>query len=111
MSPSIDANDDHLAYIYSFDQADEDVIRVFQLYASAEAAAAFLETESYERYLAAVEGLLSGPPELYAVTPEWSKNVGGPGCRPQVRRRRAGRRAGSAPIGRGSCRERVGQYG
>ncbi|HEY9556914.1 MAG TPA: antibiotic biosynthesis monooxygenase [Acidimicrobiales bacterium] len=79
MAPAIDANDDHLAYIYSFDQADEDVIRVFQLYASAEAAAAFLETESYERYLAAVEGLLSGPPELYAVTPEWSKNVGGPG--------------------------------
>src|SRR3546814_12279770 len=34
LAPAIDANDDHLTYIYSFDQPYEDVIRTCQLYAS-----------------------------------------------------------------------------
>src|SRR3546814_4913619 len=51
MAPAIDANDDHLAYIYSFATADEAVLRVFQLYARADAAAELLETERYERHI------------------------------------------------------------
>ena len=53
------------------------MICVFQMYASAEAAGAFLEHENYRRYLAAVEPLLAAPPEFHAATPIWTKGLDG----------------------------------
>lgn len=75
MAPAVDANPDHLAYYYCFDHDDPDVIRVFQLYRNAEAATAFLQHESYVAYLAAVEPLLEGPPEVRSATPRWVKGM------------------------------------
>ncbi len=77
MAPAIATNPDHLAYAYCVDHADDDVICVFQMYASAEAAGAFLEHENYRRYLAAVEPLLAAPPEFHAATPIWTKGLDG----------------------------------
>lgn len=74
MAPAIAANPGHLAYFYCFDNADPDVICAFQQYSSAEASQAFLQTASYAAYLADVEPLLSGPPQVTALTPMWVKN-------------------------------------
>lgn len=73
MQPAITANPGHLAYHYGFDAADQDVIRVFQLYTDASAAAEFLKSAAYGDYLAEVEPLLLGPPEVAAVDQVWSK--------------------------------------
>lgn len=73
MAPAVAGNAGHLTYFYCFDTEDEDVLRVFQLYTDAEAAAAFLEHPNYSAYLADVEGLLAGPPEVHAAMPQWTK--------------------------------------
>lgn len=75
MSPAVEANPDHLAYAYCFDQADDDVICVFQMYRDAAAAQTFLNHQSYRRYLVAVEPLLVGPPEFHSSTPAWTKGI------------------------------------
>lgn len=74
MAPAVSDNDDHLFYFYCFDDADPDVICVFQLYRDADAATAFLDHPNYIQYIAAVEPLLAGPPEFHAATPEWTKS-------------------------------------
>lgn len=73
MMPAIQSNPGHTAYFYCLDNADPDAICAFQQYTNAEAAADFLKTESYAAYLKEVEPLLSGPPQLTALTPIWSK--------------------------------------
>lgn len=75
MAPAISANPGHIAYFYCFDNADPDAILAFQQYVSAEAAGEFLKTDSYAAYLQEVEPLLSGPPQVTALTPMWSKGV------------------------------------
>lgn len=64
-----------IAYFYCFDNADPDAIVAFQQYVSAEAAGEFLKTDSYAAYLQEVEPLLSGPPQVTALTPMWSKEL------------------------------------
>ena len=76
MGPAVEANDGHLAYFYCFDAEDGDMLRVFQLYRDKAAADAFLDLPAYREYLIAVEGLLAGPPEVHAATPQWSKLPG-----------------------------------
>jgi len=73
MAPAISANPGHVAYFYCFDTADPDAICAFQQYASADAAKAFLQTSSYRAYLAEVESLLSGLPEVASLAPVWTK--------------------------------------
>jgi quinol monooxygenase YgiN len=75
MAPAIAANPGHAAYFYCFDNSDPDSICAFQLYASAEASREFLKTDSYAAYLKEVEPLLSGPPQVTALTPMWSKGA------------------------------------
>ncbi|WP_149196676.1 putative quinol monooxygenase [Luteimonas suaedae] len=75
MAPAVSANPGHIAYFYCFDNADPDAIYAFQQYASAEASQAFLKTASYAEYLKEVEPLLSGPPQVTALTPVWSKGA------------------------------------
>ncbi|MES2642372.1 MAG: antibiotic biosynthesis monooxygenase [Myxococcota bacterium] len=74
MAPAVSANPSHTAYFYCFDNADPDAICAFQQYASAEAAAEFLKTDSYLAYLQEVEPLLAGPPNVTSLTPMWSKS-------------------------------------
>ena len=73
MAPAVAGNDGHLAYYYCFDLADAEVLRVFQLYADAPAADAFLKHPNYAAYLVEVEPLLAGPPEVHAAEPKWEK--------------------------------------
>ena len=73
MQPAIAQNQGHAAYFYCFDDGDPDAICAFQQYVDADAARAFLTTESYAAYLREVEPLLAGPPEVTSLTPMWRK--------------------------------------
>lgn len=75
MAPAIAANPEHSVYFYCFDNADPDSICAFQLYTDAEASQEFLKTDSYAACLKEVEPLLSGPPQVTALTPMWSKGA------------------------------------
>ena len=74
MAPAISANPGHTGYFYCLDNTDPDSISAFQHYVSVEASQAFLKTDSYAAYLKDVEPLLSGPPQVTALTPVWSKS-------------------------------------
>ena len=73
MAPAVAANPGHIAYFYCFDEADPNAITAFQVYDDASSAAAFLQTDAYGAYLAEVESLLAGPPQVTELTPVWSK--------------------------------------
>jgi quinol monooxygenase YgiN len=75
MAPAVASNPGHLAYFYCFDNTDPDSIYAFQQYETAEASQAFLKTDAYLAYLKEVEPLLSGPPQVTALTPVWSKQA------------------------------------
>lgn len=72
MQPAIQANGDHLIYVYSF-TPDPDQICAFQVYRSSEAAQAFLQTEAYRAYEGEVAALLVGPPSVDVLQPKWIK--------------------------------------
>jgi quinol monooxygenase YgiN len=76
MPAAVSANAGHLAYFYTFDAGDAEVIRAFQVYADGEAAKAFLEADAYRGYVAAVEPLLAGPPEVAVSDVVWAKGLG-----------------------------------
>ena len=73
IAPAILANPGHTAYFCCVDNNDPDAMCAFQQYTSAEAANDFLQTPSYLEYLKEAEPLLSGPPQITALTPVWSK--------------------------------------
>lgn len=73
MAPAIADNAGHLAYHYCFDTKDADLVRVFQLYTDADAAAAFLRHPNYAAYQEEVAALLVEPSEIHAVQPQWQK--------------------------------------
>jgi quinol monooxygenase YgiN len=75
MQPAIAANRDHEVYVYSFG-ADADTIVAFQVYSSAAAANAFLESPAYAAYEAEVADLLEGPPQVELLQPQWIKRPG-----------------------------------
>jgi len=70
---AIAGNPGHLSYVYSFDNNDPDGICIFMQYANEEAMQDFLKTASYTVYLAAIQPLLLGSPEVAVLTPLWSK--------------------------------------
>jgi len=73
MKPAIQANPDHLVYVYTLPEDEPEVIRAFQLYRTSEAAAAFLRTPEYIAYSTAVEPFLEGPPNVVAAPAAWMK--------------------------------------
>lgn len=73
MAPAVSTNTDHVAYWYCLDDVDPDGITAFQVYENAAAAKAFLATEQYTAYVDDVDPLLTGPPEVTALTPVWTK--------------------------------------
>ena len=75
MGAAVAANPDHQAYVYAQDADDPDAVCAFQLYRSAEAAAAFLRTDAYAAYLREVEPLLAGPPVVTQLVPVWTKGL------------------------------------
>lgn len=76
MPEAVQANDGHQAYVYCASHADPDVLLVFQQYRDAAAAQEFLGNPAYLAYLEESGDLLTGPPEVEAVEPLWSKAVG-----------------------------------
>ncbi len=72
MQPAIEANAGHEVYVYSFG-SDPDRICAFQVYGSAEAAAAFLKTPAYLAYEKEVAPLLEAPPQVEVLQPQWIK--------------------------------------
>lgn len=75
MQPAVSANPEQTAYYYCFDNADPDMIRVFQQYSSPEAAQTFLKTEAYQAYIRELRPLLSAPPMVRVMTPVWVKGA------------------------------------
>ena len=75
MQPAIAANEGHAAYFYCFGK-DPDTIVAFQHYVSQDAAAAFLKTPGYTRYLDVVSPLLEGDPVVSVLDVQWSKFEG-----------------------------------
>ena len=76
MPEAVQANDGHQTYVICASHADPDVLLVFQQYRDATAAQAFLGNPAYLAYLRESGELLTGPPEVEAVEPLWSKTVG-----------------------------------
>lgn len=76
MPEAVQANDGHRAYMFCASHADPDVLLVFQQYRDAAAAQAFLGNPAYLAYLEESGDLLTGPPEVEAVEPLWSKAAG-----------------------------------
>ena len=74
MMPAIDANDGHLAYIYSFGP-DPDTVGAFQLYRSKEDADAFVQSPAYLAYLEEARPLLAHDPDVTILEPRWVKGV------------------------------------
>lgn len=73
MKPAVEANLDHLAYVYTLPDDEPDVIRAFQLYRSADAAIAFLRTPEYLEYESTVAEHLDGPPQVASAPAAWVK--------------------------------------
>lgn len=73
LRPTIAANPAHEAYFYCYDDNDPDVICAFQQYADRASAQAFVKSPGYATYVAEVSPLLTGQPQVRAVTPMWSK--------------------------------------
>lgn len=73
MAPAIQNNPGHLAYFYNFDNDNPDAICAFQVYASAQAAADFLQHPSYLAYLAESRDLLEHAPKVMSLSPQWAK--------------------------------------
>ncbi len=73
LKPNAAANPAHQAYFYCYDDADPDVIRVYQQYADRQAPQAFLKEPWYAANIAEVTPLLANQPEVRAVTPVWIK--------------------------------------
>lgn len=73
MQPLITSNPAHEAYFYCLDDNDPDGIVAFQQYTDRASSQAFLKTDGYAAYLAEVEPLLQGPPEVLCLTPLWIK--------------------------------------
>ncbi|RYD21456.1 MAG: antibiotic biosynthesis monooxygenase [Verrucomicrobiaceae bacterium] len=73
VQPRAVANPAHESYYFCFDQADPDVVCVFQLYSSEKAMKEFLSGDWYPGYLAEVAEVVAAPPEITPAALEWSK--------------------------------------
>ena len=75
VKPRAEQNPDHLAYYFCFDEADEDVVCVFQLYSSHDAMRAFLAGDWYPAYLAEIAEVVAEPPQVMPANLVWQKGA------------------------------------
>jgi quinol monooxygenase YgiN len=73
VKPRAAANPDHLAYYFCFDDADPDVVCVFQLYRNREAMDHFLAGDWYPDYLAEVGTVVTEAPQVMPASLVWQK--------------------------------------
>lgn len=75
VKPRVETNPAHVEYFFCFDDADPDVVRVFQLYSDPEAMKAFLSGAWYESYLAEVAQVVAEKPQLMPASLQWAKGM------------------------------------
>ncbi len=75
VKPRAETNPAHEAYYFCFDDIDQDVICVFQLYSGVTAAHDFMSGDWYAEYLLVVSRVLVAPPEIVPASLVWSKSV------------------------------------
>ena len=75
VQPRANANPNHEAYFFCLSDRDPDVICVFQLLSSAEAASDFMSGPWYPEYLKEVSHHVVAPPEITTAKPHWIKDL------------------------------------
>jgi quinol monooxygenase YgiN len=72
------ANPQHLAYYFCYDQADPNVISVFQIYSDAEASKRFISEPWYQEYLSELRPVTAERPTISTCDVVWAKDSGTP---------------------------------
>ena len=73
VQPRVEVNPAHEAYFFCYDNADSDVISVFQLYTNTTAPQEFMNGAWYAEYLSEVAQFIVAPPEIAPATLVWAK--------------------------------------
>jgi quinol monooxygenase YgiN len=73
VKPRVISNPAHEAYYFCHDQADPDVVCVFQLYSSEDAMRDFLSGSWYPAYLKEISEVVAAPPEVSPAALVWNK--------------------------------------
>lgn len=73
VKPRAEANPDHEAYYFCFDDTDPDVVCVFQLYRNRAALDAFMAGDWYPAYLGEIAEVVAAEPEILPATLQWAK--------------------------------------
>ena len=73
VKPRVEANLDHEAYYFCYDDTDPDVICVFQLLSNKEAIDAFMAGAWYPEYLSEVSKFVAKAPQITPASAEWIK--------------------------------------
>lgn len=73
VKPHAAANPDHLSYYFCHDEADPDVVSIFELYRDREALGAFLGEAWYPAYLVELSTVVAEPPQVIPANLMWQK--------------------------------------
>ncbi len=73
VKPRAQSNPNHEAYYFCYDESDEDVISVFQLFSNKQAVDSFMKGEWYAEYLKEVSEYILEAPQLITAVPQWIK--------------------------------------
>lgn len=73
VKPRVISNPAHEAYYFCHDQADPNVVCVFQLYSSEDAMKDFLSGPWYPAYLEEISEVVTGPPTVSPASLVWEK--------------------------------------
>lgn len=73
VKPRVISSPAHEAYYFCHDQADPDVVCVFQLYSTEDAMKEFLSGDWYPGYVAEMSTVVVAPPEISPASLMWNK--------------------------------------
>ena len=75
VKPRVEANSDHLAYYFCYDENDQDAICAFQLFSNNTALDSFMKGEWYSEYFTEVGNYISEKPQIDTASPQWIKKA------------------------------------
>lgn len=75
LKPRAEANDAQEVYFTCYDDQNENVMYLFELYGSHDAMGANAGADWFQEYMGKVFPLLDGQPEMSMTTPIWSKGA------------------------------------
>ena len=73
VKPRVEENEAHELYYFCYDNKNEDVVSVFQLFSSQKSMEQFMAGNWYPEYLRQVSNLISEEPFICDATPIWNK--------------------------------------